>query len=143
MAKLKPYLLVLLLALSLCWSLESVEAVTTNTKSFSNFDVGEIFRVDNSENGSENLTETLINQSRTENLSPLTIIMLRVINILSLLTGTFSFIVILISGVLWLTSSGNSSQVDRGKSALLSAIIGLVLSLFAWTIVTFVESFFI
>jgi hypothetical protein len=47
-------------------------------------------------------------------------------------------IVIIVAGYLYVTSSGDPSNVKRGKEALLGAVIGLVMILMAFSITQFV-----
>src|SRR3989338_1303884 len=67
---------------------------------------------------------------------------LRAINILTLLVGTFAFVVIMYGGFMLVTANGEESKIERGKCILLQAILGLFLAFLAYFIVSFVQSFF-
>lgn len=56
------------------------------------------------------------------------------------LLGLIAFILILYAGFLWMTASGDSTQVTKAKSMMTSAIIGMVIILSAFAITTFVTS---
>jgi len=60
------------------------------------------------------------------------------INILSLVVGIASVIVITISGFRFITSSGDSQQVQGARNGIIYAIVGLVVVILAQTIVAFV-----
>lgn len=61
-----------------------------------------------------------------------------VINILSLAVGVISVIMIIIGGLKYVVSSGDSSNVSSAKNTILYAIIGLVVVALAQIIVRFV-----
>ncbi len=62
----------------------------------------------------------------------------RVITLLSLIIGFVAIFMIIWGGFKYLTSGGDSKNVDAAKSTILYAIIGLVVVLFAQAIVFFV-----
>ncbi len=61
-----------------------------------------------------------------------------VINIFSLVVGVISVIMIIIGGLKYITSSGDSTNVQGAKNTILYAIIGLVVVALAQVIVRFV-----
>lgn len=63
-----------------------------------------------------------------------------IINILSVIVGAVSVVVIIIGGFRYVVSNGDSNGVTGAKNAILYAIIGLVIVLFAQVIVRFVLS---
>lgn len=52
--------------------------------------------------------------------------------------GVIFFILTLYGGFLWMTSRGNSDQVSKAKDIIITAIVGLVVLLFAYAITYFV-----
>lgn len=107
------------------------------------FNVFEILTVEEEETGqSEKLTEELVAEAEEAGTSAVGALILRAINILSLLVGTFAFVMILISGFMLATSGGDESQIDRGKAILRQAVFGVVVAFLAYFIVVFVQSFF-
>ncbi len=60
------------------------------------------------------------------------------INIFSLVVGVVSVIMIIIGGLKYITSSGDSANVTGAKNTILYAIIGLVVVVLAQVIVRFV-----
>jgi len=107
----------------------------------SSFNVFDILSVDDEDNG-EHLTETLVAEAEEAGTSAVGALILRAINILSLLVGTFAFVMIIIGGFMWSTSGGNETQIDKGKAILTQAIVGLFIAFLAYFIVTFILSFF-
>lgn len=61
-----------------------------------------------------------------------------VINILSIVVGAVSVIMIIIGGFRYIISGGDSAGVTAGKNTILYAVVGLVVVLFAQVIVRFV-----
>lgn len=61
-----------------------------------------------------------------------------VVNILSIIVGAVSVIMIIIGGLRYITSSGDSSNVQAAKNTILYAIVGLIIVVFAQVIVRFV-----
>jgi len=60
-------------------------------------------------------------------------------NVVTLLAGLLAVLAILmivISGIMYITAVGDRSRIDRAKSTLLYAIIGLIVALLAWVIVS-------
>ncbi len=64
------------------------------------------------------------------------------LNIAYFLLGAIAVIIIIVSGILYATSAGNSSQITRAKNALTYAIVGLVIVLLAFTITQFITGRF-
>lgn len=62
----------------------------------------------------------------------------RVINILSIVVGAVSVIMIIIGGFRYVVSNGDSNAVSGAKNTILYAVIGLLVVIFAQVIVSFV-----
>lgn len=61
-----------------------------------------------------------------------------IINLLSIVVAAAAVIFIIIGGVKYVTSNGNQEKVTQAKNTILYAIIGLVIVIFAQTILNFV-----
>ncbi len=113
---------------------------------YSNFDVSEILDIDQTDADTEGqdtkLFENIIQDANEHNTSVAGAIILRVINLLSLLIGTFTFVTIMIGGFMMITAGGDESKIDNAKSILTQAIIGCVLAFLAYFITAFIQSFF-
>ena len=72
--------------------------------------------------------------------SPLTQFILLIIKFLSQLIGTISMVLIIIGGMLMLASEGDDNRIQKGKTIITQAIIGLILALTSYILVTFVQS---
>ena len=108
----------------------------------SSFNVSEILSVDPDKNGKNgfDLTNQLIAEGQ-EAGSPAAAILLRAINILSLLLGTFAVVMFIISGYMFATADGDESRLDRAKTVITQTILGTVVGFGAYFIVTLVTSF--
>lgn len=62
----------------------------------------------------------------------------KVSTVIAAITGVIAVIVIIVSGVRYMTSGGDTQKVASAKSTLIGAIIGLVIIALAQTIITFV-----
>ena len=60
------------------------------------------------------------------------------ISILSILVGVVAVIVIILSGLKYITAGGDSSKISSAKDTLIYAIIGLIIATLAQVIVRFV-----
>lgn len=61
-----------------------------------------------------------------------------IINTLLFAIGAISVIMIIVGGIRYVLSNGNSSQINSAKDTVLYAVIGLVVALLAYAIVGFV-----
>lgn len=64
-----------------------------------------------------------------------------IINFLLLIAGVIAVIMLIIGGFKYSTSSGDSNSIVSAKNTILYAIIGLIVSATAYTIVNFAYSF--
>jgi len=60
------------------------------------------------------------------------------LNLAYFLGGTVAVVVIIIGGIMYATSAGNSGRVTKAKDMLLYAIVGLVIVISAYAITDFV-----
>ena len=65
-----------------------------------------------------------------------------VINVLLFIIGVVSVIMIIIGGIRYTISNGDSGQITTAKNTVLYAVIGLVVALLAYAIVNFVVTQF-
>ncbi len=65
-----------------------------------------------------------------------------VVNTLLFLVGTLSVIMIIVGGILYTTSTGDSGRVTRAKNTITYSIVGLVVSFLAYAIVNWVLKIF-
>jgi hypothetical protein len=61
-----------------------------------------------------------------------------IINTLLFIIGAISVIMIIVGGIRYVLSNGNSSQINSAKDTVLYAVIGLIVALLAYAIVGFV-----
>lgn len=61
-----------------------------------------------------------------------------VINVLLFVAGIVAVIVIIIGGIRYVTSSGEAANVKGAKDTILYAVVGLVITILAFSIVNFV-----
>lgn len=66
--------------------------------------------------------------------------LVRAINLFVEIVASISLIVFIIGGLLTITSEGKEDRIEKGKNAMVYAIIGLAVTFFAFIIVTFVQS---
>lgn len=56
------------------------------------------------------------------------------------LAGTVFFALTVYAGILWMTASGNEERITKAKDILVAAVIGLFITMSAYTITYFVTS---
>ncbi len=62
----------------------------------------------------------------------------RIIGVVLSFVGVIFFVLIVISGVRWMTSQGNDSVIDSAKQTIISATLGLIVTLSAYAITSFI-----
>lgn len=67
-----------------------------------------------------------------------TSIFTRVVNIMLFIVGVLSVIMLIIGGIRYVVSGGNSTAVTAAKNTILYAIVGLIVAFLAFAIVRFV-----
>lgn len=60
------------------------------------------------------------------------------VNSLLYVLGAVCVIVIIIAGIFYATSSGNSAQVEKAKNTILYSVVGLIVALLAYAIINWV-----
>lgn len=67
-------------------------------------------------------------------------ILVKAINLLTKIIASIALIVFIIGALLTVTSEGKEDRLEKGKTAMFYAIIGLLVAFFSFIIVTFVQS---
>ena len=63
-------------------------------------------------------------------------LMTTVVGWISLIVSIMAFIYLIYSGILYITAAGNPDQAKKGQQGIINAIIGIVICVFAYTIVS-------
>lgn len=63
-----------------------------------------------------------------------------VMGILFFVVGVASVIVIVVAGIMYVVSAGNENQTKQAKNAILYAVIGIIISLSAFAITSFLNT---
>ena len=77
-----------------------------------------------------------------EGISPVAAFIVDVADFLAKLVGTVALLAFILGALLTITSEGREDQVQKGKDAMIYALIGLVIAFASFIIVTFVQSIF-
>jgi hypothetical protein len=93
--------------------------------------------------GTENLNGFCVPKSgyNTKSIagtSTLADLILTVINYLLILSGMIAVIALIVGGFWYITAAGNEEQVEKGRKAIVNAIIGLIVVILAYAIVNIV-----
>ncbi|MFA6553098.1 MAG: pilin [Patescibacteria group bacterium] len=80
---------------------------------------------------------TIKNELKLPDKSPVDIT-IRVIQWVLGLLGLVAVIMIMLGGFMWMTSAGNEERVKKSKTILTSAIIGMIIIMTSWALITFV-----
>ena len=141
--KMKKFLATAAFVLAACGLLQTPLALAES--GYSHFDVSEILDLDTEDNqpaAETTLYENILEDAKENNTSVAAAIILRIINVLTLLIGTFTFITIMIGGFMMVTAGGDESKIDRAKGILVQSILGMIVAFLAYFITAFVQSFF-
>ena len=65
-------------------------------------------------------------------------IMQTVLNVVFVVTGAIAVLMVVISGIRFITSQGNPNEVAKARNGIILAIVGILVILFAASIVNFV-----
>ncbi|MDR0591011.1 MAG: pilin [Candidatus Nomurabacteria bacterium] len=63
-----------------------------------------------------------------------------VVSVMMFITGTLSVVMIIYGGIRYTTSAGDSSKITSAKHTITYAVVGLVVSVLAYAIVSFVTA---
>ena len=63
-------------------------------------------------------------------------------NVLLFIVGALSVVMIIVAGIFYVTSTGDSGKVSRAKNTLMYAIVGLVVSFLSYAIINWVLKVF-
>jgi len=66
-----------------------------------------------------------------------------IVNVLLFVIGALAVVMIIVSGILYVISSGDAGKVARAKNTLLYAVVGLIVAFLAYAIVNWVFKFFV
>ena len=66
-----------------------------------------------------------------------------IVNLLLYITGAVAVIMIVIGGIKYVTSGGDSSQTKSAKDTILYAVVGLIVAIVAYAVVNFVIDAFV
>jgi hypothetical protein len=90
----------------------------------------------------ENGAESARGDGQTADLFGQTGIFRTITNVLLFILGAVSVIMIIIGGLRYVISGGNSSAVTAAKNTILYAIVGVIVALLAYAIINFVLTSF-
>lgn len=81
-------------------------------------------------------------QKREENTktNPLLKVIRVAVNIVAAVAGVIAVIMVIVSGIQLITSSGNQENITNARRRLVAALVGVVIIALSWTIISFVIS---
>jgi hypothetical protein len=65
-------------------------------------------------------------------------LIISIINIMLFFAGMVAVVFIIIGGYWYITSAGNEEQAEKGKGTMVNAIIGIVVIILSWTLISVV-----
>ena len=93
--------------------------------------------------GTACICEAVNNVNPSPNGDTLPAIIKKIVNLLLYVIGAVSVIMIVVGGIKYVVSNGDSSAVTSAKNTIFYAVIGVIVALLAYAIVNFVISAFI
>ncbi|MFA6528986.1 MAG: pilin [Candidatus Gracilibacteria bacterium] len=109
-----------------------------DTSSLESFDVGDYLKVTDAED--PNKTQGQDYMTNTQYSSPIIGFALIIIDFLIKVIGTVCVVFIIVGGVLMMSSQGDDSRIQKGKTIITQAIIGLIIAFSSYILVSFVQS---
>ena len=93
----------------------------------------------------------LVEKSHAQFVSPLTVgtdsksdsigaLVSTAVGWISLVVGILAFIYLIYSGILYITAAGNPDQAKKGQQGIINAVIGIIIVVLAYTIITVVKN---
>lgn len=107
----------------------STDKHTTKTKTNNGIEKFDLSTIDL--NGSDN--------NKKSSYTSLGALVGSIIKFLAKTIGSLSILGICIGGVMWVISAGEDAQLETAKGIIISSVIGLIITLSAYLIVTFVQ----
>lgn len=81
-------------------------------------------------------------QTYLKSTNPVASFILQIINLITLIAASLSFLAVIIGAFLMMSAAGNATQIDKGKDIVTRALVGLVITLSSYFIVSFVQNLF-
>ena len=78
--------------------------------------------------------------ANTESTNQVANVLINVIDFFVKIVGSVALVVFIAGALLTIVSEGKEDRIEKGKSAMLYALIGLAIAMFSFLIVTFVQS---
>lgn len=72
---------------------------------------------------------------------PLIAVILMGINFLARIVGTVGVLIIIMGGIVMISSTGNETMINKGKDMFKYAIVGVIVALLSYIITTFFQTF--
>jgi hypothetical protein len=146
MAKIALLVSALLLLLAPLLAHADTIQLNTDVNDGSSFNVSEILSTGSGDEEADCTSPTLTGDEQAQCYfqqdNPILAFILQVINFLTQVIGTLAMVLIIAGGVLMIISEGDENRLQKGKGILETAIVGLIIAMFSYIIVRFVQSLF-
>ena len=101
------------------------------------FNVSEILTVGE---GDEAQDRSYFDENKDE--APIVLFILDIINFITRIVGAIAMLLIIIGGLMMIVAQGEEHLLQKGKDTLIAAVFGLVIVMFSYIVVRFVQSLF-
>lgn len=118
---------------------DSLSEATGDSLSEATFDIRTILKLPDS-NGNSDQPQKYFTDPK---YSPLVALIIRIIDFATRIIGSIAIILFIVSGLMFMLSTGNQQRLDKAKEIVTYAIIGLIVTFFSYIIAIFVQSIFI
>ena len=113
------------------------DGIQTDRNNYASFDVSKYLTVNNT-----GATTGSQDQSYLKSSNPVASFILQIINLITLMAASLSFLAVVVGGFFMMSAAGNETQINKGKDIATRAIVGLVLTLSSYFIISFVQNIF-
>ncbi len=101
------------------------------------FNVSEILTVGE---GDEAQDRSYFDENKDE--APIVLFILDIINFITRIVGAIAMLLIIIGGLMMIVAQGEEHLLQKGKDTLIAAVFGLIIVMFSYIVVRFVQSLF-
>lgn len=78
---------------------------------------------------------SLVPVTAAPRVTSIELLMTKVVGWISLIVGILAFFYLIYAGIMYITAGGNPDQAKKGQQGIVNAIIGIIICIFAYTIV--------
>jgi hypothetical protein len=116
----------------------TIEIAEVENSVDASFDIGSILSVSSEGEG----TQDHAYFGDEDGTPPMVAFILQIVNFVTKMVGVIAMLLIVVGGLMMIVSQGEEALLQKGKDTVIAAIFGIVIVMFSYIIVRFVQSLF-